>query len=131
MPVTEAKRRGRPPKVQETDDAADDPIAEPEAPRVDPNAPPCPRCGDPLETSRTLLRAYGMTCHRCRHCRHVAIENDNHWYDLATAVSGDPPLIVERAAALYAAKNARSSPDGWVGGAEDAILSDERWTPLT
>ena len=129
MPVTEAKRRGRPPKAQESHDVEGDPAAETEAPRIDPNAPPCPRCKEPLETSRVLLRAYGMTCHRCQGCRHVAIDGDHQWYDFATAVSGNPPLIVERAAALYAAKNARSAPDGWVGAPEDGIMSDEMWTP--
>lgn len=131
MSVTEAKRRGRRPNVQETGRSSDDPVSNPEPPRIDPNTPPCPRCGDPLETSRTLLRAYGMACYRCRNCRHVAVENDNQWYDFATAVAGEPPLIVERAAALYAAKNTASSSGGWIGGSEDSILSDEQWTTLS
>lgn len=130
MPAIETKRRGRPPKAHdhsvEIEDAAP---AEPERPS-DPDAPKCHRCGDAMETSRTLLRAYGMTCHRCVRCREVAIEGDAP-FDFLTALSGDPPLLVERAAALYAAKHLGdlpAAPDDPDHAAMHSEWDDARWT---
>jgi hypothetical protein len=137
----ETKRRGRPPKSQDVEpDEHDDrpevevePEAEAKPVPSGPPTPPCHRCGEPLEKSTALLRAYGLACYRCVSCRHVAIEDDTQWFDFATAISGNPPLIVERAAALYAARRREAAPEAFGVDLDDAIFSgagDLRWSTV-
>jgi hypothetical protein len=136
MSVAETKRRGRPAKAVdetvadvETEEAVDAP------PR--PTTPPCPRCGRPVERSTTLLRAYGMTVQRCKPCHEVAIEGDdpNQRYDIDTAISGRPPLIASRAAALFASRRGDDPlPTPSFDGFDAAVASDwddPRWTRIT
>lgn len=125
MSATEVKRRGRPPRVQETApegyaEAAESTDATPK------EGPRCHNCFRPLEKSTALLRAFGMTAYRCTHCCHVAVEGDDYWYDFKTAVSGDPPMIVERASILYSIRNQGNHIEPSKGPLDDA-MDDDRW----
>lgn len=142
MSIAETKRRGRPakaaadanepdaPEVAEADDAAIETFLKPTTPR-------CPRCGKPQDRSTKLLRAYGMNVLRCVPCHEVAIEGGDpaSRYDIDTALSGRPPLLAVRAAALFAAKrNNDPVPSFDADGFDAAIVSewdDVRWTKLT
>lgn len=144
MNSTEPKRRGRPPRDRSAETvpavAEVEPEVEPEVEAVNeaparPAKPstPCWRCGEPLQRSTMLLRAYGMAVLRCPRCRHVAVENDprGEWRDEETAKTGRPPAIVARAAAIYAERHPFTPiPAAPASGADAAIQSewaDIRW----
>lgn len=135
---TETKRRGRPPKARVEDaavesvdvDDQDDAVHVP----VVPNGPPCPRCGQPMLRSTSLLRRYDMAAVQCKPCHHTFIEGDNFYFDTDTAKSGNPPLIASRAMTLYETKNHVKPPrPARYDGAYEAMASDwedERWVEV-
>lgn len=122
-----AKRRGRPPKIQPsatTEIVKDDEIEEGETeedepievrPRIDKEyGPPCPRCRRPTERTTRLFPQYETPVLRCPSCRQTKLENDGsidvNWFDIDTACSGRPPILLSRAAALYNARRRVSAP---------------------
>ncbi|MDR3582599.1 MAG: hypothetical protein P4L67_04970 [Candidatus Pacebacteria bacterium] len=141
MSTIETKRRGRPPKPRDAEDAiieaveADVPDDEVQV-VIKHDGPPCPRCTRSTQRSTRLLRRYDLAALRCDFCRQVAIEGDgpHQWWDTLTATTGNPPPLVVRAMAIYGAKhNIQPPPPAQHDGTYEAMTSDwddERWTEV-
>lgn len=140
--IAEPKRRGRPPKAREVENAAieteevveadgPDEEVQPEQP-VKPSGPPCSFCARPMLRSTKLLRRYELVALKCDKCRHIGIEGDDQWFDLNTAACGNPSVVLVRAMAIYSRKHYAQPPPPLERdrGAEAAMSDwgDPRWT---
>lgn len=62
---------------------------EPWAVVADPEAGPiCPRCNNATQRNTSMFKELNLVAIRCLRCRHVAIDGDTMFFDLASAATG-------------------------------------------